>query len=278
MFQTRTAARWRRREQPSPAAPWLPYEQRVLAPSAHAPLECRLYLVMVLDPRTNYQTVTLGYVGETSRWDPEIRLREHTGELDPPGQPWGDTIVEFVLLPGVYGCKADVWAAEDAEVQRRRPLYNGEYNTGNPQRIWPEQARAQRAARDAARLEQGEITPEQTWQHRWEAKQAARAATPRRRWLTARQRRQLRQAGLWLLLWTAPTLFFWWLAARYTPVVSTPRLGALAGVAVAFVLVRWSYPRRGTWRRAGNQLVRIALAAAAVWLVSPAVAAFFGWG
>jgi len=111
---------------------------------------CRLYRIYVLDPRTGYTTVCLGYIGETGRLT-FARFLEHSyGSDDTPGKEWADTIVgPPVEDPRVFASKAEVLAAEEAAVRAELPLYNGEYNGDNPHRIPPWDQQAQRAARDA---------------------------------------------------------------------------------------------------------------------------------
>lgn len=104
---------------------------------------CALYRIMVLDPATNYTTVRLGYIGETAR-TAFTRFIEHLYE-----QPWADTIVGPPRVdPRMFVGKDAVLAAEKAAVEAELPLYNIEWNMGNPHRIPPWVMREQRQARD----------------------------------------------------------------------------------------------------------------------------------
>lgn len=106
---------------------------------------CRLYRIYVLDPRTNYTTKCLGYIGETLRL-PIERLMEHIA-----GKWWADTFVGCEIDDTIYDGKEAVQAAEKAAVEAERPLYNDEFNRGNPDRIpiWEQQR--QREERDRAK-------------------------------------------------------------------------------------------------------------------------------
>lgn len=117
--------------------------------------DCALYRIYVLDPRTNYTTVCLGYIGETAR-EPFVRFLEHLYE-----QPFGDTIVGFPQVdPRVFAGKDEVLEAERLAVEAERPLYNYEWNLDNPDRIEIWRTRQQRAERDAKRAAQRGETPQ----------------------------------------------------------------------------------------------------------------------
>lgn len=107
--------------------------------------ECRLYRFYGWDPGTNYTTKTLIYIGETWR-EPFDRLMEHVAR-----QPWADTIAGWEVDDRIYYGKEAVTAAERAAVEAEQPLYNDEFNRGNPARIELEEAKAQRWARDDAK-------------------------------------------------------------------------------------------------------------------------------
>jgi hypothetical protein len=108
--------------------------------------ECALYRIYVLDPRTNYKTICLGYIGETAR-EPFVRFLEHLYD-----QPFGDTIVGAPEVdPQRFTGKAEVLEAERLAVEAERPLYNHEWNLDNPDRIPIPVACRQRAERDRAR-------------------------------------------------------------------------------------------------------------------------------
>jgi len=102
--------------------------------------DCALYRFWVRHPVTGLRV--LGYIGETARL-PFQRLMEHVYD-----QPWSDTIIGWEVDPVTYRGKAAVLAAEKAAVERERPLYNYEWNLGNPQRVEIWRAREQRQARE----------------------------------------------------------------------------------------------------------------------------------
>jgi hypothetical protein len=102
--------------------------------------DCALYRFWVRHPTTG--RIVLGYVGETVRM-PFVRLMEHIYD-----QPWADTIVRWEVDTTVYAGKVAVLAAEKAAIERERPLYNIEHNMGNPVRVKPWEAVAQRQARE----------------------------------------------------------------------------------------------------------------------------------
>jgi hypothetical protein len=254
---------------------------------------CRLYWIYVWDPRTNFTTLTLGYVGETSRTDPIKRFREHVGNGTPscPGQPWSDTIPThdpyealaqgvLVISTEVYPSKTAAWAAEELAVLRDRPLYNHEYNLGNPDRITIYDARQARAERDLA----AGVPLAESWAvlHEQHDRVPANAGTPERQRVpesSPRPRRRMTRAGKkragWAAAWLVPTIAGWWLLAHYAAVVSTWRLGGVSGVLVGELLLWWTRPR-GPWRRASHQALRIALLGVLGLLLWPAVRAFLG--
>ncbi|MET8278306.1 hypothetical protein [Micromonospora sp. NPDC005174] len=102
--------------------------------------DCALYRFWVRHPTTG--RIVLGYVGETVRL-PFTRLMEHIYD-----QPWSDTIVRWEVDTTTYAGKQAVLAAEKAAIESERPLYNVEWNMGNPLRIKPWEAVAQRQARE----------------------------------------------------------------------------------------------------------------------------------
>jgi hypothetical protein len=107
--------------------------------------DCKLYRFYGWDPRTNYTTKTLIYIGETAR-EPFDRMMEHIAR-----QPWADTITSWVQDDAVFAGKDDVLRAEKAAVEAEKPLYNDEWNRGNRRRIELGDAKVQRWARDDAR-------------------------------------------------------------------------------------------------------------------------------
>lgn len=193
--------------------------------------DCALYRIYVLDPRTNYTTTCLGYVGETARL-PFVRFMEHLYE-----QPFGDTIVgQPQVDPRRFSSKEEVWAAERAAVEAERPPYNYEYNLANPDRIPIPVARRQREARDAARV------PSPTWSspRSVPARPFASPSRPpkvRRRAWSRSQRHVVTVAATWLVL----AAVGWWAACRYAhaPVLT----GAEAGGAVAGAVLLWAWAR-----------------------------------
>jgi hypothetical protein len=107
--------------------------------------ECRLYRFYGWDPRTNYTTKTLVYLGETLQ-EAFDRLLQNVGR-----QPWADTITSWEVDDRVFADKEAVVRAEKAAVEDEKPLYNDEWNRGNDQRVSLEDAKLQRWARDDAR-------------------------------------------------------------------------------------------------------------------------------
>lgn len=105
-----------------------------------------VYGYRTLRPEDNYQSVELGYVGQTRQV-----LRARDGQHREV-QPFSDIIVgdPFVLAEGLW-TDGELDAAERAAIVQLRPRYNIEHNRANPGRIPPWIARRQRAARDAAR-------------------------------------------------------------------------------------------------------------------------------
>lgn len=152
---------------------------------------CSLYRIYVLDPRTNYKTIALGYVGETGRM-PFTRFIEHLYE-----QPFGDTIVGHPEVdPRVFAGKDAVLAAERAAVEAEKPLYNDEFNRGNPNRITIPEAIRQRQRREAARG-----NPNWAPGQKSQRTVAAPATTSRLgRWWARRRWRLIGLAVAWIVL------------------------------------------------------------------------------
>jgi hypothetical protein len=198
--------------------------------------ECALYRIRVLDPRTNYKTVTLGYIGETGRM-PFTRFMEHLYD-----QPWGDTIVGHPEVdPRVFSGKAEVLAAEEEAVKAERPLYNIEWQKGAPHQIPQWTAREQREARDRAK---GLRSPD--WAVKGTAPQPrqtpATRPTPPRPARTSRLTPKWRRRLLKTAAFPVATLVLWLALVLY----AAPRIAgdrwqlwpvlALAVVAEAFAL------------------------------------------
>jgi hypothetical protein len=114
------------------------------APASTDLRDCRLYRFYGWDPRTNYTTKTLIYIGETVR-EPFDRLMEHVGR-----KPWADTITSWEVDDRVFAGKDQVLAAEQAAVEAEKPLYNDEWNHGNSDRVELSDQERQRWARDTA--------------------------------------------------------------------------------------------------------------------------------
>lgn len=91
------------------------------------------------------------YAGQSRRMAGEIRRDEHmmgTGEDAP--KVWSDTVTSWrvvVRFPPIPKAVLDL--AEILLIRTFSPLYNVDYNTGNPRRILPAVAARQRAERDA---------------------------------------------------------------------------------------------------------------------------------
>lgn len=197
--------------------------------------DCSLYFIDVLDPRTNYTTVTLGYIGETAR-APFTRFIEHLYD-----QPFGDTIVGKPRLdPRVFPGKEAVYVAEQAAVEQLRPLYNYEFNLGNPDRIPIPVAQRQRAERDLARGVTPTTyapTPERREARRPEPRRPRRPMSAWERRLRRRMRRLAWKAGGYVAVSLAA-----WVALAYYEVTQGWREGAMGGggVAVGAALgLRW---------------------------------------
>lgn len=113
--------------------------------SAPAQRGCSMYRITVWNPHDDYRSKWLGYLGETERL-PIERLAEHLKAR----YPWGDTVAAIEVDDQVWPGKLAVLAAEESAVRAERPLYNREYNGGNPWAIPHEVQVAQRHARDSA--------------------------------------------------------------------------------------------------------------------------------
>jgi hypothetical protein len=252
----------------------------------------RLYFVIAFDPRTVVPTLTLVYIGITSRWNPVRRFEEHVEQ-----QPWADTIPLhdpvlvvaarlFILAPDTYCCELHAREAERDAILANRPLYNYEHNLGNPERITIPEQRTARAARDQARR----LPYEDTWAAQFAARQAAREAgrllaagaaqapVPGERWWTRagrRLRQTLRQvrAHRWSraekaalgysLFWLVASVGGWYALARWLPVATTWRLGGVSGAIVGMVVLWRTAPskrrKRMRMRRAAHHAGVLAL-------------------
>lgn len=187
---------------------------------------CSLYRFWVLDPATGYTTRVLGYVGETARI-PFERLMEHVY-----AQPWADTIVGWEVDPTVYTGKAAVLAAEKAAVRRERPLYNVEWNMGNPDRIPPWKAERQARARGRT-LPTGKPQARRSPPRGRSGPTHPKPTRPRRTSTRAQHRvrvapRLFGHVAVWLLLAGA----LWWVRAADWPGWEGPRNGGLGSAGV----------------------------------------------
>lgn len=207
--------------------------------TAHRP--CSLYRIYVLDPRTNYKTITLGYIGETARM-PFTRFIEHLYE-----QPFGDTIVGHPEVdPRSFAGKDAVLAAEKAAVEAEKPLFNIEFNMGNSDRIRPWEAQEQRRRREAAKGNPRWVPGKNS-----QRAAAVPASTSRLgRWWARRRWRVIGLAAVWLGLFVGGV----GVARRALEGVDAVYGGA--GLASApFVIVQVEVWRRGVrrwWRNLGR--------------------------
>lgn len=199
--------------------------------------ECALYRFWVRHPVTG--KVVLGYIGETGRL-PFVRLMEHV-----LAQPWADTIVRWEVDPTTYWGKPAVEAAEKTAIEQERPLYNVEHNMGNPDRIKPWEAVAQRQAREPGW--QPPVVKPRVPHPRGGSRQPRKAQVPE--W---RQRVQLfGQVAYWL----GVVLFGGWVTAvAASGPVATWVDGLAYGIALPTVLVCAPWP--AIRRRAGRGVRR----------------------
>jgi hypothetical protein len=168
--------------------------------------ECRLYRFYGWDPRTNYTTKTLIYIGETVR-QPFERLMEHVGD-----KPWADTITSWEVDDRVFAGKGEVLAAEVAAIRSEQPLYNYEGNLANPHRVEIWRQEKQRHARDDAAGRRRWVKPVP----RQRASSVRTAPTvPVRRGSVSRKWTPVQvKASLWLITWVSTTAVMWGEAAR----------------------------------------------------------------
>lgn len=213
--------------------------------------DCRLYRFWVRHPATGRKV--LGYVGETIR-QPLTRLMEH---ID--AQPWADTITSWEVDDEVFAGKAQALRAEAAAIKAERPLYNIRENMGNPLRVKPWEAKAQRWARDDAAGKPRWVPPKE----RPDADPVVRVPAQARRWPTSRRGAPTWQAtaGWWCAGWWSTTALWWlWLDRHRTLEQYGPRWhGVVAAVASAVLLV-WAVRRKPLtarqWRRRARRWLR----------------------
>lgn len=199
-------------------------------PATTGQRDCALYRFWVRHPETGQRV--LGYIGETARM-PFVRLMEHI-----QSQPWADTIVGWEVAPAVYPSKQAVWVAEQAAIRAERPLYNIEHNMGNPDRIPPWVAVAQRQARQPGWVPPPKgvrVSPQVPRQRNHRAapvRPSAASSRLGRLWGTYRT-----PVTVWASLWLGLFAAVWWEGAdawtgwhepRNAAIVATLGLGVLA--------------------------------------------------
>ncbi|MFI5938120.1 hypothetical protein [Actinoplanes sp. NPDC051494] len=197
--------------------------------------ECRLYRFYVADPATGERV--LGYIGET--WQlPFERLMQHVRD-----QPWADTMLGWELDPVIYWGKDAVLAAEQAAVEAERPLYNYEWNRGNPLRIEIWRAKEQRWARDDAVGRPRWVPPVK--KPRGAGMQPAPARQELIDWLIDwRPTPQQIKTGLWSSAWATTAGITW----AYLDVVTLWQWRLTLALLAATVLL--------VWVRAGSPVTR----------------------
>jgi hypothetical protein len=246
-------------------------------------LLCRPYWIFAWDPRTDYTTVCLAYVGETSyqdhAYEGEGIVKRHAEHMT--DKPWADT-VEYpdgreALANGwlvydptyVYTNKTAVWDAEKSIVERDKPLYNVEWNRHRsyPGRIEPWRALQQRHARDRLAGRPLWVDPKRksmvvppTWLA-GAAETIRSTISPRWNQLSLRRRVFLRVAG-----WTVATALLWLAVAKVLPGLTGAypswRMPSMLGALVAQLLLYATRPPRTgpRWIRVRNgagQLVMV---------------------
>lgn len=195
-----------------------------------------------IDPVTWQVTrqVEVGYVGQT-RQALEAREGQHL-----VAQPFSDVIVgrAYIIAQGMY-TDAELDAAEKLHILTRLPRYNIEHNMGNPHRIPPWTAVAQRQAR-----EPGWTPPVKGgWIPRQRGVQVVAVDPPSAlaRWWVRRRWWVYGLAALWLALFAGVC----WLAAPRLDDGDTATVAA-AGATAPFVLTWAEVMRRRVrawWRR-----------------------------
>lgn len=216
--------------------------------------DCRLYRFYGWDPRTGYTTKTLIYIGETVR-EPFDRLMEHVAR-----KPWADTITSWEVDDQVFAGKDQVLAAEQAAVQTEQPLYNHEYNLGNPHRVPLSDQERQRWDRDTARGRPLWRAPQQRPMYRngqpvdaFRPNRSTQVIPERpvsvpRKW-TAAQVNTL----VWSYTWVLTTAVLWGELARHGSWSQTTN--ALCASATSALLSMWSVARHtARWKRARRRV------------------------
>jgi hypothetical protein len=209
--------------------------------------DCRLYRFYGWDPRTNYTTKTLIYIGETVR-EPFDRLMEHVAR-----KPWADTVTSWEVDDRVFAGKADVLAAEKAAVEAEKPLYNDEWNRGNRRRVDLSDQERQRWARDAAAGKPPWRASQRKpmYRHGRVADAVAYQSThlmPDRRVSATRRWSPLQvKVGLWSTAWTLIAVTVLAGLGHYG-MFETWKQRAICGLTAAPLLLLWSLRRpKDTW-------------------------------
>lgn len=205
---------------------------------------CSLYRIIVWDPwdlLAGRRFRRLGYLGETARL-PIERLAEHLRNA----YPWGDTIVAIEIDERAWADKGAVLRAEREAVGAERPLYNVEWNGGNPDRIGFEEQVRQRWARDDA-------AGRPRWRPGRGQGRRPRPVAP------VPARRRVRVSGWWVLppVWLLLSTLVWavfgggWDAVAGSVQGLRPAVGWSPVPAALFGLwlVRWAWRRGARWGR-----------------------------
>lgn len=192
------------------------------------PHDCRLYWFKGRDPHERGIGDVMLYIGETAR-EPFERMMEHVYT-----KGWKKDITSWGVYPEVYPNKAAVLRAEKAKVEAELPIYNDEWNRGNPWRI-PIYKQG-----SAPRLRQPFREP-----HR--PKSAARQKSKRRtadpappRWLGG--------VVATVIVWMVLAGVLWWTRADEWLGWDGPKYGAMSSTAVVvgvWLLARPKRRRRG---------------------------------
>ncbi len=230
------------------------------------PRDCHLYRIFTWDHAAylrGQRVRRLGYIGESGRM-PLDRLLEHLRD-----QPWGDILAGTDVDNQRYGCKREVLAAEQAAVVMEKPLYNVEWNKGNPGRVPPWQAVSERNQRNAMRRQPEWVPPKPRARPASLAASAPRVAkatpapraAPARRSPTLRRNRWPWRLGGWLIL----SLLTWAVAVWQLPFSAhLLLLPATAGAAAPLVGSCPSWRGRAGWRKRTCKRVGGVLCAVAV--------------
>lgn len=199
------------------------------------PRDCRVYRFICLDPHTSYTTRRVGYIGESIRM-PFVRMLEHVYN-----QWWADTIVAWEVYDEVYPSKGSALAAEEAAVRAEMPLYNDEYNHGNPDRIplWKQEQQARERGTTARPAPMYPNRP------RRQASQSSERAPQQRTRRVPAVRAERRPRGWWLMLWFVLAVILGVWTRSVTGVTSDGVwVGAGGGTLLVALMVRGTRRRR----------------------------------